>query len=398
MGSLPVKFFRGETELEDGLTDAPWLQSFGDLLDTLAGDLVLYGAAYVFLGRTRMGKPTEARRLLPTSVKPVFDEVAGLTGFTRTANGKKFPLEVADVVYIWLPNRTGELGPGPAPAAAALAAAGVLADIDGAAGNLFANGAIQPTVAFIDDNMPDAELERVESTIKRRLMGVKNALGFAAVTRKVEFATIGEYPDRLAMPELTDTKRQDIGTALGVPSSLLFSEAANYATAQQDDLNFYDKTVIPYAVRLLSAFNTQLFDRYGVVAKTAEEELELYQRQQGEQVAALATMKREGVITVNEFRERTGFAPLAELDAPAPADAELDDMPEPEANERDNELRAWQRFVVKRLKDGKALRPFHAEHIPPTLAAAIEGGLAVAESAADVKAVFQDALAWENYP
>jgi HK97 family phage portal protein len=413
VATLPLKFCAvgGDGEVMDAAANVPWLQSFLDLLDVLAGDLVLYGAAYAFLGRNARGRATQLRRLMPTSVKPVVDATAGLTGFERTVNGGRVALALEDVVYIWQPNRTGETGPGTAPARAALAAAGALASIDASTENLFANGAIRPTIAFIDESMPDAELQRVESTIKRRLQGVKNAFGFTAVSKKVEFSTIGDKPSDLTMPELTESKRQDVATALGVPQTLLFSNAANYATASQDDFSFYDKTVIPIAVRLLSAFNTQLFESMGFIAETAEEELELYQQMQGEQVTALAQMFDRRVVTVNEFRERVGFAPLEDpampeepqSDPEAPGedtqDASGDGTPEPDTSDpAADELRAWQRFVTKRLKDGRPLRAFETKFIPATTKAAIEGQLDGETDVNAVKAVFDDAVRWSGYP
>ena len=75
-----------------------------------------------------------------------------------------------------------------------------------------------------------------------------------------------------------------------------------------------------------------------------------------------------------------------------------DAMPEPDAFERQRaELRAWQRFAVKRLKEGRALRPFETKYVPPVLAAAIAGQLEDADADA-VKAVFDGALRWVGYP
>ena len=400
VASLPLRWTRGDDVIEDTTRLMPWLQSFGDLLDGLTGDLVLYGAAYVWLGRNARGNPTQLRRLLPSTITPKINATDGLSHFERRVNGALSTLSLEDVVYIWLPNRAGEIGPGVAPAQAALSASGALAAIDSTAENLFSNGAVRPTIAFIDDNMPDAELERVQSTIQRKLSGVKSALGFVAVSKKVEFATIGDPPDNLAMPELTATKREDVATALGVPQTLLFSQAANFATSQQDTLNFYDMTVIPHAMRQLSAFNSQLFSRYGIAVETAEDELELYQQMQGDQVQALSVMHAQRVITVNEFRDRAGFPPLVEPEAAQPPEGEtvtVEALPEPDTPAR-AELRAWQRYQLKRLGSGKAARPFHSEHVPPVLAAALEGQLEGATDAGAIKAAFEDALIWAGYP
>jgi HK97 family phage portal protein len=411
VGSLPVRW-------EDPATDEPidepsttWGQSFGDLLNAVTGDLLLYGAGYVFRANNRRGVPTELRRLLPTTITPKFDAVAGLTHFERRLNGQMMRLELADVIYFWEPNRVGETGPGTSRARAALAASGALAAIDASTENLFANGAIRPTIAFIDEQMPDAELQRVESTIRRRLQGVKNAFGFTAVSKKVEFSTIGDKPSDLTMPELTASKRQDVATALGVPESMLSSSAANYATSHQDTLNFYDMTVIPIAKKLLSAFNSQCFEALGFCVETAEDELEIYQAMQGEQVAALAQLVDRRIITINEARERVGFAPFEDpamlepeepQSDPQAAGEEPDALPEPEDNPADtqqkDELRAWQRFVTRRLKEGRPVRAFKAQYLPAVTVAAIEGQIEAETDPAAVRAVFEAAERWLGYP
>ena len=57
------------------------------------------------------------------------------------------------------------------------------------------------------------------------------------------------------------------------------------------------------------------------------------------------------------------------------------------------ELRAWRRKALRRAKAGKAASvPFVAEHIPPTLAAAIIGALEECRSPDDVRAVFDSLL------
>lgn len=404
-GSMPLRWLNAGGEATDA-PDAKWTQSFGDLMNAVVGDLVMYGAAYVFRGNNRRGIPTELRRLLPTTVKPEIDAVKGLIGFTRSINGQQMPFELDDLIYIWEPNRLGEIGPGTSRARAALAAAGALAGIDTSTAVLFNSGAMRPTIAFFKDSMQDAEVEKAESVIKRRLQGVKNAFGFAAVSGEVSFATLGDKPRDLVMPELTDSKRQDVSTALGVPQTLVFSNAANYATAQQDVLSFYDMTVIPAVRRVLSAMNSQCFEGMGYTVETAEDELEFYQQMQGDQVTALAQMLDRRVIDINEFRERVGFAPLedpiVEEPEPEPQTDDSEDLPEPEDNPDDrqqrDEMRAWQRFVTRRIRDGRPLRAFETQFIPATTRAAIEGQLEAATDVQAVRAIFDHHAHFVGYP
>lgn len=246
-GSIPIRWQDAGSEEPIDEPGETWAQSFGDLLNAVTGDLLLYGAAYVFRANNRRGVPTELRRLLPTTITPKFDEMAGLTHFERHLNGKTMRLELKDVVYIWEPNRVSEVGPGTSRARAALAASGALANIDHSTTSLFSAGALRPTIISLEDPMDPAEVEKTASTIKRRLQGVKNAFGFTAISGKVSFQTLGDPPSSLAMPELTDSKRQDVATALGVPQTLLFSNAANYACLPGDQRVYTPYGAIPIA-------------------------------------------------------------------------------------------------------------------------------------------------------
>jgi len=94
-----------------------------------------------------------------------------------------------------------------------------------------------------------------------------------------------------------------------VPHSLLFSSAANYATARQDDLHFYDKTILPQARRIESALNAQVFAPLGVRLRFAPERLELYQELEAQKADKLAALVNAGILTREEARVELGLNP-----------------------------------------------------------------------------------------
>ena len=53
--------------------------------------------------------------------------------------------------------------------------------------------------------------------------------------------------------------------AFGIKQTLLDSEAANYATAQEDRLSFYEDTIKPRARIFEDALNTRLLARDGLL-------------------------------------------------------------------------------------------------------------------------------------
>ena len=370
------------------------------LLNELAGDLILYGAAYVFKGTNRRRILKDVRRWHPSTVKPIFSKADGsLLGFKRTLGGMVTEYSVDEVAHCWLPARDKELGPGTAPAVAALAAAGVLKSVDDHIELYFKRGANGPVlVAFPGENPSEEELKRVQSWLDRALSSAKNAFRPLGIRTLPTLLKLSEPPTNLALPELTDKKREDVATALGVPQTVLFSSAANYATALQDDIHYYEKTVKPLAGLLEEALNVRLFEALGYRLRLHPERLEVFQRLEAEKVSALSQAYHDGALGLGEYRLQLNLSEelpddVAPMRTPAPAPQQA------AGDEQRDELRTWERFVIKRVKAGKKpARAFEAEHVPPTLKAAIEGALEAAATPDAVRHIFADAQAWAAYP
>ena len=63
-----------------------------------------------------------------------------------------------------------------------------------------------------------------------------------------------------------------------------------------------------------------------------------------------------------------------------------------------DELRKWQKFAEKRVKEGKGLREFESSVIEPSLHGAVAGALEGAKSVDDVKHIFESVITWRGYP
>lgn len=381
------------------------------LVNALAGDVLLHGCAYVHVERNAFGFVRAIRRLYPRSVKPKWDENTGLVAFERSLGSRTITLQPDEVVYIQQPNRGGEVGHGKSKAYAALRAAGFLDSIDAFGLKFFEQGALRPNIVFVDGSPTDADVQKMENFFQRMASGIRNAFRTIAVRSKVEAVTFGETPDHLEMPGLTDKKREDIATALGVPHSLLFSSAANYATARQDDLHFYDKTVQPLAKLIFRALSRGIFEPLGYELRAHPERLEIFQHLEAEKAEALAMMHDRHVIDTNEFRDAMAFERIDGLD-----EAERDYIGWAAARGGDEppmmtptpsaapdaavlELRAWRRWLEKRIASGKAqAREFETRHIHRSLKAALAGALSEADTPEARRAIFASAERFIQYP
>jgi len=173
---------------------------------------------------------------------------------------------------------------------------------------MYAQGVLAPTIITVEGMPPSGELEKLQSWVERSFTGIRNAFRTIAVRAGIRVEPLGMVKlTDLAMVELTTSKREEIATALGVPHSLLFSSAANYATAQQDVLTFYDTTVIPQARLIEAALNESVFARYGVRLKFKPELLPAYQTREAEKTARTLSLYKAGIVTRDEVRRALGF-------------------------------------------------------------------------------------------
>jgi HK97 family phage portal protein len=429
IANLPFAFAKGDDELSEGeLPPLPFVVEFDHLLNVIEGWLTLYGAAYLFKGLNAVRIPKELRVMHPKTITPEFDKTVGLKGFKRRlpGSGEELTLSPDDLAYVWLPSRTAEVGPGDAPALAALSAAGLLRSADEFGTLYFENGVIAPTLVTVPAGTPDAEKKRLETWAQRAVTGLKKAFNVVGIAADVKVSSLGQQIPlgSLALPEMTDKKREDIATALGVPQSMLAANAANFATAQQDKLNFYDETIIPEARRIEAALNRQVFGPLGWTLKFKPERLEMYQRLEVEKADKLAGLYEKDIYTREEVREemgkdavpsvgkfksdtRTESAIAIAQSRPAPVFPPQPNQPpqlppgqSAEQKAVADELVKWERKALKRIEEGKPekAREFESDTLPWAVKVWVVAALEEARTAEDVKLAFVGVNAWEGYP
>lgn len=396
-----------EGALEDGGYEVLNGFKWSEFLNYVEGDLLLYGASYfVPIQGARTRRLFGFKRLHPSTMRPDFDVSTGdLLGFKRHLNGRDEYHTPETVGYIWLPNRNGETGHGEPLARTALVSAQMLYNMDAFGQLYFERGAIKPTVLTIEgfNNLLENEQERVKSWFERTLSGIRNAFSILPVGTQTSIQTLGSDIGELTVPELTDAKRQDISTALGIPQSLLFSNASNYATARQDDLHFYDKTIIPEAMFIADKLNQQLFDKFRLNhhIRFEHERLDVYQQLQLERATVVKTLIGSdamalGIITRDEARAYLGYASIVaeEVVAEPEPKRDSDDMEGVDVQTQKylDELDVWQRMAINRFKHGRAVKAldFVADDLPSHVVAMTKSALAVMTTVDEVKLVFDD--------
>lgn len=318
---------------------------------------------------------------VPTITVETNDRI-GLTGFTRRAGTLTETWRPDQVVYLWLPDPAVEVGPGTSPAQVALTAATVSMNIDLYASAFFKRGAINPLIITLLGSVGEQEKNRVQEWFKRVATGIRRAFAAIAVSNDVKITPVGSPVKDLAMPELDTGTKQKVCAALGLHPSLL-EQSANYATAQESRLSFYQDTIIPEAGWIEPELNDQLFGPLGMMITFHPETLEIMQQEETDRAAAFESYVRGG-LPIDWVGQMLGLEPpeghtWEELDGPEPAPVEApatsplllpagvaaEDAAIPKALLSD--LRKWQHKAEKR---GVGVA-FESDVIPLALKAAI---------------------------
>lgn len=325
IASLPWALYRGDGD-EDVKETAEYQSLVGGMrrrLKLTSASLDVYGACYWIKETNRFGRNLTPRWLMPTTMTAVteanapervraeFDAKDGLYGFMRRDGaGRDLFLSWEEVVYFWELTLTSELGHGQGCVRAALAAAGALNHIDKFVEAYFKRGVIKATVFQVEGNADKGDMQRLENVLRSMLGGIKKAFSLLVLRSNFKPIVIGDSAKDTAAPELTEQKREDIAMAMGVPFSLLYSQAANYATSQTDYLTFYTQTVVPQAEMIEEALNEQLFGALGLRFAFQPEKLEVFQAAELTKAGAVMTVVGTPVLTVDEGRAMLDYEPL----------------------------------------------------------------------------------------
>jgi hypothetical protein len=193
-----------------------------------------------------------------------------------------------EIVYFWYPDPYTEIGPPKAwPALAALHACGVLANMDEFAKNYFGRGAIK-AMLFAMSGSSKTQADAFEKWWNKYLTGIQNAFRTKVINaEKVQPVVVGEGIKELENVTLSQEKRDEIALALDIKMSILFANAANYATAERDKLSWYEDFVVPEAKFIASILNEQLFEAEGLRLVFRHETLDIFQEDEKERSMAL---------------------------------------------------------------------------------------------------------------
>ena len=372
--------------------------------------LVKYGAAYLFHKRNLV-RTLDLEFKVVSSIKPKFSAEKGLIGFTRTIKGQPKPFDVEDFVYFWPEDADVEIGaPKSSDAEAALQSAEVIIQMDSFVAGFFKRGAIKATLLGVSGNTKEPERLRLKAWWQRMISG-KPWETEVINSDKIQPTIIGEGLESLSNDTLTKERRQDISTAIGVPETILFGGAANFATAQQDYKNLYTTTVIPDCEFISEALNQQVMIPNGYQLMFLPETLDVFQSEETDRASAYAMYVRSGM-------PPSVAAQMLGLELPQGTDYDqLDEFAtdylsrslalrgfgnEPtgtvsqSSSQNPDDLKALERKALKRLKQGKSLEElaFETDQVDADNLEMVLTGLRSCKSGEQVRYWMSEAREW----
>ena len=397
LSSVPVAIMKGK----ENEVDWPYPTKLGNLLWQWEASNLLAGAAYGEIVTNKSGFRKDIKYRNPFDMDVKYDR--GVYQFKQNSSGAVWYNEPEagqyQMLYIREFDPTQDTNPGIGAGKASNIDAKLLYAISKFPEMYFEGGAMPVTLLGIDSNDRN-EIERIQSWFRRSATAIKNAFRVLGVrSGSITPVTLTPPLKDLSFPEISEMAKDNIAMAFGIKQTLLDSEAANYATAQEDRLAFYEDTIKPRARLFEDALNEQLLARDGLRLEFRFNEMDIFQEDENARAELLNKLTTAG-LPIEVSLQLAGYKLTEEqLSMLEEHQEQLDDrIDETPVDERTAELRKWQKFAEKRVKEGKELREFETDLIEPSMHGAISGALEGVKTAEEVKHIFDSVIAWRGYP
>jgi HK97 family phage portal protein len=358
---MPLHIWRGDEDV----TKAELPRYWADLQYRLCESYLLFNAAYALKENNVYGANVKWRFLVTPAMTIKTDPVSGaLTGFTY--NNQPIDNYEKKLLWWWWPNILAEVGPGSGPTNAALSDAALIKYLTEFATAYFQRGGFPVTLLQLGGPITQTEQEKIESWWNSMIAGVKRAFRAVLITNKITTTQIGSNIKDTIAPDLYQQSAHNVAIAYGIPISMLMSDAANYATAQQDVVTFYENTAIPIAERMIEVWNERVFEPQGLTIMLAPEELEAMQAAELQKAQALSSLVGGPILTRAEARAMLGYEEEEEPTTPESdtvEDEQADEAIDIEGKRLADEREKMKSKARRCLKEGKPFK-FQSDLIP----------------------------------
>jgi HK97 family phage portal protein len=287
--------------------------TFAEMLYLFVFHMKLTGNAYWAKDEPNLAgdRPRRLFPLNPKNVTIVVDGRLGITGYIYRINGATIPYDVEEVIHFRNPHPDNPYyGLGDIEAGQDLFQE--FLNREGYSSRFWRNGASPSGVLICEEQITDkTAFEEAKAKWQAQYGGVKNSGKTAWLTGKWSYQKLG-----LTMLEMQniDGARFNIENIFhmhGVPLSVAgIREAANYATAQIDELIFRRYTVKPLLKLFTDTLQSDLVLGFGANLQLLADVAGLTDL--NSVVANYVPLFDRGVLSINELRVAAGLAPIAD--------------------------------------------------------------------------------------
>lgn len=289
-------------------------ETWGEMLFKIVFHLKLTGNAFIAKDEVNLkgDRPTSLFLLNPKRIKLVIDPKVGVIGYTYTTqDGLVIPYDAAEIIHFRIPHADNDYwGLGEIESAEPLFNDAI--NRDTWKEKFWVNGASPSGLLICEDNITDATAwKKAKADWNKEYGGAGNAGKTAWLTGKWKHQQLGLTAQEMQDIEQGKWTIEQIFMQLGVPLSVAgVRDAANYATAQIDDLRFRRYTIKPLCKFIADTLTSDLVAGYDVT-------LELVFQIAGLTDIANVTdhfvpLFDRGIVSLNEMRVLAGLQPKAD--------------------------------------------------------------------------------------
>lgn len=304
----PVK----HAELERLFTTPNEHETFGEFMFKLGFHLTLTGNGFWIKDEVNFQgeRPGQLFTLNPKRMRIVLDKERGIKGYLYRVEGigTEIPFEVEEVMHYRIPHPNNDYwGIGIVEAGEPLIQGFI--NRDGWEGRFWKNGASPSGVLICEDQVTDENnWKMAKLQWQKEYGGTSNAGKTAWLTGKWKYEKLGLSNVEMQNIEGARWTVEQIFMLAGVPLTVAgLKDAANYATARQDDLRFRRYTVKPLLTFVQETLTSDLVQGFNPNLQAVFEVQGLTDLDNVRE--NLIPLFACGAITPNELRRAAGFQP-----------------------------------------------------------------------------------------
>jgi len=258
------------------------------LLWSVEAWLSLKGAAYIL--KVQQRNPPLRLVMLNANTMSVrdWDEYGDPLSFEQRIGTRRRIFQADEIVYFRTFDPEEDVREGIPPGHVGRKPAALIDAINEYGGAFFRNGAIPAVLLTTDGAIPPGEKERVEGVWNKLMRGVRQQFQTVVLERGLTPTVIGQPNSDLAMPEMDESKRDQILAAHLLPPGLAKSVTSR---AERDALKAeaYEECYIPECETWIEpTLNDQLFSERNLRLSFQYKQIEVLQKQELEKAEASA--------------------------------------------------------------------------------------------------------------